>query len=252
MATARSAQGVRLVVASALPSPWSEGAKALFRVKQIPAQLVRFARRDDELAAWTRTHNAPVAFYDDEPPRSGWAEILALAERLGGRQALIPTSAAARVRLHGTAHELLGEGGLAWGTRLLMTHGSLASDGRESWPLPVAQYLAAKYGYAPEQVPAARARAREVLALLAKQLDESHAAGHTYLLGADVSALDLYLATTLTIVVPTAAEECPGLSPALGPALAFLNQELGPDLPAALIAHRRMVLDRYLPGPIAL
>src|SRR6185436_5054579 len=67
--TARGARGVRLVVAGALPSPWSEAAKALVHVKQIPALAVRYLRsRDQEdLAAWTGARNVPVVLYDDEP-----------------------------------------------------------------------------------------------------------------------------------------------------------------------------------------
>ena len=38
----------------------------------------------------TGANNAPVVLFDDEPPRTGWGEILALAERLGGRVSLVP------------------------------------------------------------------------------------------------------------------------------------------------------------------
>src|SRR4051794_29276424 len=88
--TARTARGVRVVVGGAVPSPWSEAAKALFHVKRIPFLAVRAQRDQAQVAPWLNSRNAPVVLHDDEPPRSGWAEILALAERLGGERALVP------------------------------------------------------------------------------------------------------------------------------------------------------------------
>ena len=37
---------------------------------------------NEALRAWTGRDNAPIAVYEDEPGRDGWAEILDLAERL--------------------------------------------------------------------------------------------------------------------------------------------------------------------------
>lgn len=250
--TARGARGVRMVVWGVLPSPWGEAAKGLFQVKEIPALLVRFKRDDAALAAWTGARNAPSVMYDDEPARTGWAEILELAERLGGARRLVPAEAAARVRLFGLAHELAGEGGLGWQGRLLMIHGSLDSAGARSFPLPVAQHLAPRYGYAPDRVPAARRRLVEILTLFDRQLAAAHAAGHRYLMGAELTALDLYLATFLTSLVALPEADCPRFAPALRPAFAYLHEELGAQVPAALAAHRAFIYQRHLPWPIAL
>jgi glutathione S-transferase len=252
VATARDAPGVRLVVEGLLPSPWSEAAKSLFQVKGIAALGVRFRRRDAELAAWTGSHNVPVVFYDGEPARTGWAEILALAERLGGDVSLVPDEADARVRLHGLAHEIAGEGGLGWNSRLLMIHGSLVSNGAQSFPMPVAQYLARKYGYTPERVPAARARIVEVLQLLDRELATSRAVGGSYLLGDRFTALDIYLATFLTPLVGVSEADCPAMRPELRPAFAYLGEQMGADLPATLVGHRAYIYERYLPWPISL
>jgi glutathione S-transferase len=252
LATAQASRGVRLVVLGSLPSPWSEAAKGLFRLKQLPALAVRVRRGDDELRAWTGAHNAPVALAGDEPPRSGWAEILALAERLGGSAPLVPAGPAARVRLHGLAHELAGEGGLGWCNRLVMIHGSLASAGTRSFPLPLAQYLAGKYGYAPERVAPARARVAEILSLFDGVLAESRAAGHRYLLGAEPSALDVYLATFLTPMLGLSESDCPGVRPEARAAFAHLRDELGAALPAPLAAHHALIYGSHLPWPIAL
>jgi glutathione S-transferase len=254
IATARAARGPVLVVAAALPSPWSEAAKGLFHVKALPALGVRgrFQPGDTELSSWTGAHNVPVVMHEDDAPRSGWAEILALAERLGGAVSLVPAEPTERARLFGLTHELAGEDGLGWSSRLVMIHGSLESEGQRGFPLPVAKYLAAKYGYAPERIPAARRRIAEVLELLDAALTQSRAAGHDYLLGERLSALDIYAATFLTPAVGTPEEDCPAMRPEARPAFAYLKEQIEAAVPPALVAHRAMMFRQHLPWPISL
>jgi glutathione S-transferase len=244
--TARTARGLRLVVPGLIPSPWSEAAKALFHVKRIPFVAVRYRRdRDREtLAAWTGARNVPVVVNDDEPPRTGWAEIIALAERLGGALPLVPGDAERRLVHHGLIHELAGEGGLGWSARLVMIHGGLSSNGAVGFPLPVSQFLAPRYGYAPDRIPAAMARIREVLALFERRLDG------LYLLG-ELTAVDLYLATFLTPVLGISEADCPAAHPGVRAAFAYLRDEVGP-LPPALVAHRAAIFERHLEWPIVL
>ena len=252
LATARSARGVRMLVLAALPSPPSEAAKGLFRVAGVPVLAVRFRRGEAEQVAWAGVRNAPAVFFDDEPPRTGWAEVVRLADRLGGKGSLLPSAADDRVRVMGLVHELAGEEGLGWSARLLMIHGSLTSDGRQSFPLPVAQYLAKDYGYAPERVGEARARVVEVLALLGRQLAHSHAAGHAYLMGPRLTALDVYAATFLTPIAGLSDADCPAMLKVLRPAFAYLVEQVGSDVPAALLAHRQFMFERHLAWPITL
>jgi glutathione S-transferase len=242
--SARTARGLRLVVTGAIPSPWSEAAKALFHVKQIPFLAVRFRRDHDALFAWTGARNVPVVVNDDEPPRTGWAEILALAERLGGAVPLIPEEPEQRIVHHGLIHELAGEAGLAWCSRLVMIHGGLSSNGAVGFPVPIAQYLAPRYGYAAERVPAARERIRAVLAVFAKRLD-----GRPYLMGGRLTALDIYLATFLTPVMGVSEADCPGIHPGVLAAFAHLRDQVGP-VPPALVDHRAGIFERHLEWPI--
>jgi len=250
--TARAARGLRIAVLSALPSPWSEAVKGLLRVKQIPALAVRFLRGTPELAAWTTFNNLPVVLYDDEPPRSSWAAIIALAERLGGAMPLVPAEAEARARMFGLVHELAGEGGLAWCNRLLMIDGGLRSEGREGFPLPLAQSLARKYGHTPERTAAAQARIAEVLGLLDRLLAGARAAGHRYLLGDAPSALDIYAATFLTPITGVSETECPAMLPLVRPAFAYLGRQVGNLLSPELAAHRRYMFDEHLGWPIVI
>lgn len=242
-----------MAVLGSLPSPWSEAAKALFHVKRITVLAVRFRRGDEELKAWTGSHNLPVVFSDDEPPRTGWAEIVALAERLdGGRTPLVPTDPELRVRMHGLVHELAGEGGFQWCARLMMIHESVRTGGARSFPAPVAQFLARKYAYAPLSIGPARSRVIEILQLLEAQRARSAAAGYAYILGDRLTALDLYLATFLNSVVALSEADCPGTLPVLRAAFAHLAEELGPAVPPGLAAHRAFVYERHLPWPIAI
>ncbi|WP_437808714.1 hypothetical protein [Sorangium sp. So ce1078] len=172
VATARAARGVRMVASGMVPSPWSEAAKGLFRLQGVPVRVVRFSRDDAELAAWMRADNVPVVFHDDEPPRAHWAAITTLAARLGPPGALLPDDVGHRVRTVGLLHEIAGEEGLGWNARLLMIHGSMTSGGKRGFPLPVAHYLAARYGYSPAiDLDRVRARIATTLSALAARLD---------------------------------------------------------------------------------
>jgi len=67
-ATAKEHKGVRIVVQNITPSPWSEAAKGLFRLAQIPLVAVRQMPGDKDLTAWAGTDNSPVVFHGREPP----------------------------------------------------------------------------------------------------------------------------------------------------------------------------------------
>jgi len=121
--TAKQTRGLRLVLTAGTPgAPWTEAAKAVFEVKKIP--FVRVAQRpgstDAALREWTGHANAPVAMYEDERARSGWLEILHLAERLAPTPRLIPQASRDRVLMFGLANELMSEDGLVWCRRLMM------------------------------------------------------------------------------------------------------------------------------------
>jgi glutathione S-transferase len=239
---ARQARGLRLVVLAHVPSPWSETAKGLFHVGGVEGLCVRQSLRDQDTRAWTGVHNAPVAMYDDEPPRSHWSDILELAERLGAYP-LVPAGAEAEVARFG--EEILGEGGLVWSGRMCLLDVSFTSQGARGFSVPVAQYLAAKYGYAAEKVPAARARVVAVLERLGARL-----ANRTYLLG-DFTAADIFAATALATFFPLPDEQCP-LLPAVRKIFEPAAEQLHGRLPPELERHRALVYERHLGLPVVL
>jgi glutathione S-transferase len=128
----------------------------------------------------------------------------------------------------------------------------MSSGGARSFSLGVGEYLARRYGHAPDGALAARARFLEVGRLFERQLTASQAAGHRYLLGPELTALDIYLATFLTPVAPSAEADCPGMRPEARNAFAYLREEIGAEVPPALLAHRAFMFQHHLRHPIPL
>ena len=243
---ARAARGLRLVVTAGIPSPWSEGAKGVFDIKGVDYLAIRLNPKDAAVQAWTGHHNAPVALYDDEPPRAGWAEILALAERIAPQPSLLPDEAPARVETLGLAHEILGENGLVWCARLLLIHAGLTTAGQRGFSPRAAQYLAPKYGYAPDRIPGARARVLSALALLADRL------GGRRTFGTDgPNAVDVYAAVAVGVFHPLRQDACP-MVPAIRHAYETTETELRAAISPALLAHRDRMYERHLTLPVRL
>jgi len=245
-AQAKQRSGLRLVTVGGVPSPWSESAKGIFHVKKIPFAGVRFNPADTETRAWTGCDNAPVALFADETPRSGWAEILLLAERLRPEPRLIPEDPEQRARFFGLAHEICGEMGLGWSRRVAGVHDSLESDGKAGFPKAIAGYLGSKYGYRGDNGPECRRRAIDVLNLLARCLD-----GRRYYLGDALTALDIYSAAFMGILAPLDPENCP-MPDMLRNAFESKDPDTAKALDPILLAHRDFIYREHLELPIEL
>jgi glutathione S-transferase len=244
---ARAARGLRLVVTSGVPSPWSETAKGCFDMKGIDYVAVRLGPRDADTRAWTNRHNAPVAMFDDEPPRSGWPEIVALAERLRDDVPLLPRSHHDRVEAWGIAHEVLGEGGLVWNLRLEAVHQGLSTNGARGFPTAAAGYLGARYGYDAATVGRARDRIGPTLQALAGRLAD----GRRTFVGDSVSVADIAVAAALGVLVPLSAADCPML-PAFRRAYETWAPEIADAVAPTLVAHRDALYRDHLRLPVAL
>jgi hypothetical protein len=248
---ARAARGLRLVLITALPSPWSEGARALFALKGVDALGVAFRPGDAALAAWAGVPNAPAVLLDDEPPASGWEDILALAERLCPEPVLVPAAPATRARFFAWMHALLDPSGLAACRRQLVLHESLRPDEpghiRRGFPPGLARLLAARYGYQPDRVPEARDRLIAGLVELDAALGDSARKGSPYILG-ELTALDLYAAATVATLAPLPDELHP-IAPSLRPALEYLDPAVAAALTPPLRAHRDLVYAAHIHDP---
>jgi glutathione S-transferase len=244
--TAKTASGARLVTVGGIPSPWSESVKGLLRLSNVPFVAVRLMPGDKEVREWTRARNAPVLMVDGDPPRTGWAEILELVERIApaGAKSLVPSAPHDRMRFFGLAHELMGEGGIIWSARLLAVHFGIESDGARGFPTMVAQYLGKKYGYTKDRVEPAKARIREGWTLLAEALGDRE----YFFFDDRPSALDVYVACALNIFVVPPEDRC-AMWPPIRQAFETMRGVVE-DPPAPLLALRDRMYERHLPKTI--
>lgn len=245
---ARAVRGLRLVVTEGVPSPWSEAAKGWFDVKGVDYGMVRLNPRDSDIRAWTGHHNAPVAMYEDQPARAGWAEILELSDRLAPVPRLIPGIEADKDEMLNLVRAILGEGGLVWSVRLCLIHDGLLTEGARGFPVRAARYLGDKYGYAPERVESARARAMVVLRELGDRLVADR---RPYLMGDRLTGVDVAAAAAVGVVEPLPHDLCPML-PAFRAAYESLDPAVRAAATPALITHRDFMYRQHLRLPVVL
>lgn len=243
-----AARGLRMVVLPGVPSPWAEAAKGIFHIKRIPWRAVPLAYDNEALKVWAGQLSAPVVAYDDEPRRSGWAEILELAERLAPEPALLPAGAPERSHALALAKEFCAPNGLGWMRRLQTVHAGLQKAG--GFSERIAGYLGGKYGYTPEIGTTAGARTCELLAKFAATLRARRAAGHDYYLDA-LSAVDIYSATFMALFKPLPEEHC-RMNPATRAAFEWLDAETAAAIDPVLLEHRDMMYARHLELPLSL
>jgi glutathione S-transferase len=250
--TARKRDGMRLALTMGVPGPWSESAKSIFHVKGIeyaPVGQVAGAP-NEELVAWTGCRNAPVAVWAEEAPRSGWAEILALAERIAPAPSLVPSDEAERADMFGLAHEICGEGGFGWNRRLMLLVPLLGADLPGDDPSrAIADVLGRDYGYTAETAATAPARCAAILTLLAERLASQVRAGSRYLVGDRLSAADIYWACFAAIVAPMPAERCP-VDDMMRGWYSMPDPTIAGALVPELLAHRDFIYDTHLALPM--
>ena len=249
MNEARRSGGLRLVLPLGIPSPWSESAKGILRLKRIGYTPVAHDGRDTAaLQEWTGQASAPALVDEDERAYSRWDEILFFAEERELEPQLIPSNVQDRALMFGLAHELCGHLGLAWCRRLTMVDDSL----REGRPLPkeIAERIGAKYGYSSEAAARAPGRVLDIVGLLASQLAQQKLRGRTFLIGEQLSALDVYWATFAALIDPLPDELYP--TPAMiREAYTVQDPQVLELFDTDLRAHRDTIYNRFLPGETA-
>lgn len=201
---ARKLPGIKLALTQGVPGPWSESAKHIFRIKNIPfipvAQIL--AQANEELVAWCGVRNAPTVIQDGLPSRTNWADILMMAERLAPTPSLMPSTSAARAEAFGISAEICAEGGFAWSTRVLTLDG--AKDGPRA-----SELMYGEYGGSAAEVAGAPARIADILGTLADRLRVQEKKGSPYLMGDRLLACDIHWACFSQIVAPMPQEQCP-------------------------------------------
>lgn len=249
IADAKTMPGMRLALVSGLPSPWSEAAKAIYRLKGIPytpvAQIGNQA--NEELVAWTGYRNAPVAVYEAERPRGHWLEILMQAERIAPDPSLLPDSIHDRVSMIGLAHEVCGESGLLWYARQLMMDAMVKALGEDFAKTP----MFSEYDYCRENVERAPAKIMEVLDALAARLVTQRPTA--YFIGEQMTALDIYWAYFSLPFDNLPPEQNPMLDVVrqMWDSVASVLDDAGYRLDPALIRHRDFMFEKHLTLPLA-
>jgi glutathione S-transferase len=248
IAQAREATGLRMACLRGVPSPWTEAAKGIFHVKGLACQYA--AQSKDEpagaIAAWAGDAGIPVVAYEAEKLRTGWAEILLLAERLASEPALIPGSATDRALLFGLAHEICGEMGFGWAYRLLMIQQSLGHSGESTFPPNVGAYLAPRYGFNPMHARIAKTRVIDVLTMLSQRIE-----GRRYLFGNALTAVDVYWATFANLIMPLPEAELPAV-PMIRAAYTCHDADVLGAVSKELRALQRRIYETHLELPVPL
>jgi hypothetical protein len=203
---ARSASGLRLALTRGVPGPWSEAAKAMFTFRGIDYLPVQQLAGDpnSELVDWTGHRNAPVALYNDEPPRVRWLELLDLAERLGSGESLVPDDREQRMFMVGMINEIAGETGLAWNARILMFHASIVALGPDAAKNP----MYSEYRYDAAALESSVSKIEGFLSYLASHIKAQREQQSHFLVGKRFSAADIYWAYFSNMLATLPQEQC--------------------------------------------
>jgi glutathione S-transferase len=248
VAQAREMSGLRLVLTKRIPNPWAESAKGLFVVKKVP--FTRVAQRpgmpNEELVAWTGQRSAPAVAWNDERPRTGWSDIVQLAERIAPDPPLIPRDPALRARTFGLLHELAAENGLGWSRRMMFALDSLETPDRT-----VGEFITAAYAAGKPHLAALRTRIGELLDLFASVLRQQRSAGSRFFVGDALSAVDVYWAGFAALIEPLPPAQCDML-PLFRGLYTLHDAELRARVDPLLMEHRDAIYGDYLELPIRL
>jgi glutathione S-transferase len=249
---ARVTPGLRIVLPPGRANPWGEALKGICELKGIPFTRVRKAwGHDEELQRWTCQSSAPVLVYENERPRSLWNDQLYLLERLSAWPRMIPSAPGERALMFGLANELCGEGGFAWQRRLMLIDADLNGAPSGSDKSSFATYMAEKYGHDAGEARQAPVRAAAILRQLSIQLERQHAAGSRFLVGNEMTALDVYWATFAVLIVPLPPSLCPILDE-LRSYYTLGDPVVRAAVSDALMQHRDYMYREHLSTPLDL
>ncbi len=247
VAEAKDLPGLRLALTIGYPAPWSQAPKSILHVKNIPYIPVaqHGGQANEELLAWTGHRNAPVAMYEKEPARTGWYEILMLAERLAPTPSLLPQNVEDRASMIGLSNELCGEEGFMWQARHIMRDFLLKAQGDAFKKNPIFQ----SYGYSAQNAAAAPAKIRPILEALSARLYKQRSAGSRYFIGDQLTALDLYWANHSEVITPYPPEKNP-MPDWVRQTWASVRAAVESAIDPVLIAHREYIFAQHLTLPL--
>ncbi len=244
--------GLRVVLTPGIPGPWSEVAKAILHVKKLDYVKARqeVLGANVALLRWTAQATAPVAVWNDEPPRSTWIEQLYLFERLAPEPRLIPADFDERVLMFGLANEILGENGFIWNRRHIMVRDFTKPD-KDAEVREKFTALGKKYWYGRQAAETAPTRCAEIVRQLATRLERQSVSGSPYFIGRSLTALDLYWACAAVLIEPLPESDCE-MSALFRDVYTNTDSVVQAAITPALMKHRDFIYRRYLELPIDL
>ncbi|MFK7912674.1 MAG: glutathione S-transferase C-terminal domain-containing protein [Pseudomonadales bacterium] len=244
VADARAQDGLRLVLTAGVPGPWSESAKAVMRQRgvQYTPVVQTGGQENEELVAWTGHRNAPIALYNNEPPRVRWNEIVELAERLGRGPSLLPLDIHERMLAVGLTNEIAGESGFAWFGRQLMLKPGHDAKGDAILATPMYRDY-----YSVADADQAITRIRSILDMLAEQIKAQRQRGSQYLVGDSLSIADIYWAYFSQLLDTYPPEQNP-VPDFLRKSWSMVGQAIGAFDPV-LTEQRDQTFERHLQLP---
>ena len=251
-ADAKTMPGLRLALTIGVPGPWGESAKKIFEYKELPyVPVAQYpAQANEDLVAWTGHRNAPVAVWEDEPGRSNYLDILALAERLKPKPSLIPENPNDRQTCFGISSDICGEGGWGWKRRLIMGQRPRDDDpGTLTNPRLDLKVMKLAYGGSEAEAAIAAKYLAEMLDNFAERLTRQREKGSDYFVGDAVSACDIHWACFSALFAPLPHDVNP-MPDWLRLSYSYLGPVLEQHKHRILLDHRDTMFERHLGLPL--
>jgi len=254
---AKSLSGIKLQVIKGIPSPWSEAAKAVLHVKQIPYTAVAFDAFNPEQQVWFEANSAPALKKGNDTALIDWLDILEFAEQASSKPSLLPQDKVEREEHLALCHMLCSKFGLGWQRRLQSVHLGLNNEG--GFPIKIAHYLADKYAYQAENSALYETEIIRILGLLTARLKQNalsqkgrmNTQVRAYYFGESLSALDIYSAMFMAYFSPLNEDDCP-MHPSMRTAFEGYSSEVAEALEPILLQHRDFIYATHLELPLSL
>lgn len=239
--------GLRIILVQGLPSPWGQAAKTLFEIKGLDYSAAAWTpfEDNDPICEWGSVDSAPIVAWRDERPINGWLDILLLAERLRPFPALLPADVTLRAEAIGLSNAICGRDGLAWNRRLQMARPAFAANSATS-PL---KRFGLKYGYTDDDADLAGEKIAACLTELARQLRRQQEAGHSYFMGDQLSAVDIYWVAAASFIAPLPDHQCP-MSADTRSVFTAADPVVVGALDPILLQHRDRIFRMYFRDPM--
>ena len=250
-AAAEMKTGTRITFVPGVQALYAEALKNICFVKQIPITRVLHPLmgidketgedRQANLYNLTKQTSLPTMLHEEERPRNVWIEQLALAEQIGAEESpsIIPESFELRAEMYGLCAIILAEDGLVWNMRIL-------NDGP----------LGRKYGYSEAASSSAPSKIINALKVIDAKLKSQEKLNSKFLIGDELSAVDIYWATMSMCMIPATEDIMPKTKQNQGMLAGFEAISKIPDF-ANIISplmrdHQRNILKTYCETPAIL